>query len=190
MLKNRLLDIRTKNINAENLIGFSNGYGVPQISMNQLPASTVDDRKRGRREMKEEKRKERALRTLERIDRVKERRGKREKRAPKQRENAANVLEELPGGICTYFFINFFLKFNFDLKDISHLYLDGNNMMFVATCLRNMTLQRNKKRVEQLFARFAVQFLYVVTSFTLTHTHSTHSPIRTQLSVPSLHLFY
>jgi hypothetical protein len=65
------------------------------------------------------------------------------------------------------------------------LFLDGNNMMFVASCLRNMTLHRNKKRVEQLIARLAVQFLYVPIPFshfnTLSHPltplphHSLHS---------------
>eukprot|EP00026_Physarum_polycephalum_P014566 Phypoly_transcript_15095.p1 GENE.Phypoly_transcript_15095~~Phypoly_transcript_15095.p1 ORF type:complete len:294 (+),score=64.81 Phypoly_transcript_15095:94-882(+) len=129
------------------------GHGVAGqqlISMNQRPFLTREEKRAMRETKREEREKRKEIRREEREMRKeakelrmegREKREKGEKGEKRQRREApANILEELP-------------------HEISHLYLDGNNMMFVANCLRNMTLHKNKKKVEQLLARLAVQFL-------------------------------
>jgi hypothetical protein len=123
-----------------------------------------------RREQREQRREER-----------RENRG-REPRIKKARVESGVIMEKLPSGILhgsyiyilyilfLYIFVVIFVIFCgffvvFVLLDctqehIAHLFLDGNNMMFVANILRNMTLHKEQRKVERLFARLAILFLY------------------------------
>jgi hypothetical protein len=60
------------------------------------------------------------------------------------------------------------------ITDITHLFLDGNNMLFVPASLRSLMISRSKHKAEQILHAYAIKFakLANIPNVTLVFDHS------------------